>query len=189
MPTHTHPPAINGLAVLPWLRSAILVGVGMAGLLACDGPQSALDPAGRAAEQIARLFWKMAVGAVLVWLAMAGLTIYAMRGASTAMESRLAKFLIIGGGAIVPTAVLAALLVYGLAMMANLLARAPEGSLKIAVTGEQRHTMKSGVGGATAARVCRCREYRTTCYPIRQTFGREFAMQSRKNFSMWSNTA
>jgi cytochrome c oxidase subunit II len=137
MPTHTHPPAINGLAVLPWLRSAILVGVGMAGLLACDGPQSALDPAGRAAEQIARLFWKMATGAVLVWLAMAGLTLYAMHGARTTKESRLVKFLIIGGGAIVPTAVLAVLLVYGLAMMPNLLARAPEGSLKIAVTGEQ----------------------------------------------------
>jgi cytochrome c oxidase subunit II len=136
MPTHASPPAINGLGVLLWLRSAIVVAVGM-GLVACDGPQSALDPAGRAAEQIARLFWKMAAGAVLVWLAMAGLTIYAMRGARTAKEGRLAKFLIIGGGAIVPTAALTALLAYGLAMMPNLLARAPEGSLKIDVTGEQ----------------------------------------------------
>ena len=109
----------------------------MAGLSGCDGPQSALDPAGRAAEQIARLFWKMAVGTVLVWLAMVGLTMYATRGARTANEERLAKLLIIGGGAIVPTAILAALLVYGIGMMPNLLARAPEGSLEIHVTGEQ----------------------------------------------------
>jgi heme/copper-type cytochrome/quinol oxidase subunit 2 len=93
MPTHAHSPAINGLGVLLWLRTALIVAVGMASLLACDGPQSALDPAGRAAEHIARLFWRMAAGAVLVWLAMAGLTIYAMRGARTAKEGRLAKFL------------------------------------------------------------------------------------------------
>jgi hypothetical protein len=55
------PPALNGLGVLPWLPNAIIVG-GMAGLLGCEGSQSALDPAGRAAEQIARLFWKMAIG-------------------------------------------------------------------------------------------------------------------------------
>jgi acyl-coenzyme A synthetase/AMP-(fatty) acid ligase len=48
--------------------------------LGCEKSQSALDPAGRAAEQIARLFWKMAIGTVLVWLAMVGLTLYAMRG-------------------------------------------------------------------------------------------------------------
>jgi len=119
------------------IASAAIAGIGIAGLLGCDGPQSALDPAGRAAEQIARLFWKMAAGAALVWLAMAGLAVYAMRGARTAKEGRLAKLLIIGGGAIVPTAILTALLVYGLAMMPDLLARAPADSLKIEVTGEQ----------------------------------------------------
>jgi hypothetical protein len=56
------PPALNGLGVLPWLPNAIIVGVGMAGPLGCEGSQSALDPAGRAAKQIARLFWKMAIG-------------------------------------------------------------------------------------------------------------------------------
>ena len=119
------------------IASAAVAGIGVAGLLGCDGPQSALDPAGRAAEQIARLFWTMAAGAALVWLAMAGLALYAMRGAKTAKEGRLARLLIIGGGAIVPTAILTALLVYGLAMMPDLLARAPPGSLKIEVTGEQ----------------------------------------------------
>jgi hypothetical protein len=59
------PPVVNRLGVLPWLPSVIIVGVGMAGPSGCEGPQSALDPAGRAAEQIARLFWKMASGTVL----------------------------------------------------------------------------------------------------------------------------
>jgi hypothetical protein len=40
------PPALNGLGVLPWLPNAIIVGVGMAGLLGCEGSQSALDPVG-----------------------------------------------------------------------------------------------------------------------------------------------
>lgn len=130
-------PAIKELGVSHWILCTIIAGIGVAGLLGCEGPQSALDPAGRAAEQIARLFWKMAAGAALVWLAMAALAAYAIRGARTADEGRLAKLLIIGGGAIVPTAILAALLVYGLAVMPDLLAHAPEGSLKIEVTGEQ----------------------------------------------------
>ena len=113
------------------------IAIGLVGLGGCDGPQSALDPAGRAAEQIARLFWVMAGGAAAVWLVVAALAVYAVRGAKTAKEERLAKFLIIGGGAVVPTVILAVVLVYGLAMMPGLLARAPEGSLKVAVTGEQ----------------------------------------------------
>ncbi|HEY5812992.1 MAG TPA: cytochrome c oxidase subunit II [Terrimicrobiaceae bacterium] len=125
------------LGILKGIGGVAIAGVGMVGLLGCDGPQSALDPAGRAAEQIARLFWKMAAGTVLVWLIMAGLTFYATRGQKPVQERRLAKLLIIGGGAVIPTLILTVLLLYGLAMMPHLLARAPEGTLKIAVTGEQ----------------------------------------------------
>jgi cytochrome c oxidase subunit 2 len=50
---------------------------------------------------------------------------------------RRSSFLIIGGGALFPTIVLAALLIYGLAPIPVLLAPAPEGSLKITVSGEQ----------------------------------------------------
>ena len=110
---------------------------GALGLAGCAGEQSALDPAGRDAERIAGLFWWMTGGAAMVWIAVAALTIYAMRGRKSASEARQAKFLIIGGGVLVPTVVLAALLVYGLAMLPELVARAPEGSLTIAVTGEQ----------------------------------------------------
>jgi len=79
----------------------------------------------------------MAGGAVVVWIGVAALTLYAVRARKFGNEARQAAMLIIGGGVVVPTVVLAALLVYGLAMLPPLLARAPEGSLKIAVTGEQ----------------------------------------------------
>jgi cytochrome c oxidase subunit II len=106
-------------------------------LAGCGGPQSALDPAGRGAESIADLFWWMTAGAVLIWLAVIGLAFYAIRVRPEAHSRRRANLLIIGGGAVIPTVVLAGLLAYGLAQMPALLAPAPEGSLKIAVSGEQ----------------------------------------------------
>jgi hypothetical protein len=71
--------------------------------------------------------WRRGGGLAVV----AALAVYAVRGAKMAKEERLAKFLIIGGGAVVPTVILAVVLVYGLAMMPGLLARAPEGSLRL----------------------------------------------------------
>ncbi len=105
-------------------------------LAGCGGPQSALDPAGRGAETIARLFWWMAAGGAAVWLAVAGLAVYAFH-VQPGPHQKQNALLIIGGGAVVPTLVLAVLLSFGLAEMPRLLAPAPEGSLQIAVTGEQ----------------------------------------------------
>ena len=122
-------------------------------LAGCGGPQSALDPAGRSAERIADLFWWMTAGAGVIWLAVIGLAFYAIRVRPEAHSRRQANLLIIGGGAIIPTVVLTALLAYGLALMPDLLAPAPEGSLKIAVSGEQwwwrvRYLPPGGNGGA-----------------------------------------
>jgi cytochrome c oxidase subunit II len=113
--------------------------VAVAGLLspACGGPQSALAPAGREAERIASLFWWMVGGAAVVWLAVAGLGVYALRARLEAQHHRWASFWIIGGGAVVPTAVLAVLLVYSLTLLPDLVAPAPEGSLRVVVAGEQ----------------------------------------------------
>src|SRR5687768_6845201 len=94
--------------------------------------QSALDPAGKDAEWIAALFWWMTIGAALVWAAVVGLTIYSVRR-KTPLSARQARLFIIGGGAIVPTLVLAGLLTYGLAMLPDIIAPAPENSLKIKV--------------------------------------------------------
>jgi cytochrome c oxidase subunit 2 len=79
----------------------------------------------------------MTGGSIVVWGAVVGLTIYAIRTRPIAAGKQWVPMLIIGGGAIVPTFVLAGLLAYGLALLPPLLAPAPEGSLKISVVGEQ----------------------------------------------------
>ena len=115
----------------------ILVGASAMGLMGCAGQQSALDPAGWGAERIATLFWWMVAGAGVVWLVLVGLIIYSVRRRKPATSERRARLFIIGGGTVVPTLVLAGLLIYGLKMLPEMLAPAPEGSLKITVIGEQ----------------------------------------------------
>jgi cytochrome c oxidase subunit II len=106
-------------------------------LAGCTGSQSAIEPAGRGAEEIADLFWWMTGGTAVIWVGMVVLTIYAIRARHDERGERRAKILIIGGGALIPTVVLAGLLIYVLSMLPRLIAPAPEGSLRISVTGEQ----------------------------------------------------
>lgn len=113
----------------PFLAGALL-------LAACAGPQSALVPAGRDAERIGHLFTVMTIGALVVWVAVVGLAIYAIR-ARVAHTERAANLLIIGGGVAVPVVVLGALLAYGLPVLPDVLTLPPEGSLRIHVTGKQ----------------------------------------------------
>ena len=79
----------------------------------------------------------MTAGAVFFWIAVIALAIWAVRTRPEAHNQRRASLLIIGGGAVVPTLVVAALAIYGLAPIPVLLAPAPEGSLRITVSGEQ----------------------------------------------------
>lgn len=79
----------------------------------------------------------MTAGAGVIWAVVLALAVHAVRLRPDAAQERLAKLLIIGGGALLPTLVLAGLLVYGLALLPPLLAPVPPGSLRIAVTGEQ----------------------------------------------------
>ena len=79
----------------------------------------------------------MTAGAVVIWIAVIILAIWAALAPPESHNHRRSSFLIIGGGALFPTIVLALLLIYGLAPLPTLLAPAPEGSLKITVTGEQ----------------------------------------------------
>jgi cytochrome c oxidase subunit 2 len=79
----------------------------------------------------------MAGGTVVVWLLVCWLTWSAVRGRVAEQTERQARLYIIGGGAVFPTIVLAALLVYGLGELPPLLAPAPAGSLRVEVTGEQ----------------------------------------------------
>ena len=106
-------------------------------VLSCDGPQSTLDTAGSAAERIADIFWLMCGVGIAIWIAVIFLALWAVRTPPRADYRPLANYLILGGGAILPTIVLTALLVYGLAPLPALIAPAPDGSLKIFVSGEQ----------------------------------------------------
>jgi cytochrome c oxidase subunit 2 len=121
----------HGRDVCGWVVSA-----GALLLASCAGPQSALAPAGRGAERIADLFWWMAAGAGIIWLAVISLAVYCLRSSAAHDRSRV-SILIIGGGAALPTVVLTGLLAYGLSLMPALLAPGPAGSLKVAVSGEQ----------------------------------------------------
>jgi cytochrome c oxidase subunit 2 len=107
------------------------------GASACSGPQSALEPAAREAERVMQLFWWMMAGSLAIWLIVVGLTVYSTYVAPGAHPLKTARLLIIGGGVVFPTLVLTVLLAYGLAMLPDLLAPAPAGSLRIRVSGEQ----------------------------------------------------
>ena len=100
-------------------------------------PQSTLNTAGRDAERIADLFWWMAGGATLIWLAVAALAIYIAHFRAAAHSDRTATALIVGGGVVFPTVVLTVLLAYGLSLLPKILALPPAGGVIVAVTGEQ----------------------------------------------------
>jgi cytochrome c oxidase subunit 2 len=82
-------------------------------LTACGGPLSTLDPAGPVAGSVARLWWVMLVGAglllalVLVLLALA----FIRPGAGSNMP---ASVWIVGGGLVLPAAILTPLMIYAL---------------------------------------------------------------------------
>lgn len=107
------------------------------GLTGCSGPQSTLHPAGQGAASIATLFWWMVAITIPIWLGVVGLAVYFIRIQPESHSPRVARWLIIGGGVMLPTTVLTILLVYGLALLPALVAPAPPGSLKISVIGEQ----------------------------------------------------
>jgi cytochrome c oxidase subunit II len=67
--------------------------------------QSALAPAGIAAERLFDLSWWMAAGGTVIWLAFIGLAVYTLRARPESRNHGRANLLIIGGGAIIPTVV------------------------------------------------------------------------------------
>jgi cytochrome c oxidase subunit 2 len=79
----------------------------------------------------------MAAVAVVVWAATIALALYYAWHPAGTHNRRRDRFLIVGGGVVIPAIVLTILLIYGLAMLPAAVARAPEGSLQVVVTGEQ----------------------------------------------------
>ena len=96
-----------------------------------------LAPAGTEAEATARLLVVMVIGAVLVWSAVTGLALHALWRRGPAMSAEAGRRLIMIGGLLVPTLVLGALLVHGLAMMPPLREPGTRAGARIEVSGEQ----------------------------------------------------
>jgi cytochrome c oxidase subunit 2 len=111
---------------------AILVPSIVAG---CGGRQSVLATAGEDAEALATLFWVLLAGAVVLWVLVNGAFFYVTRIRPRKISRGLAEGLIIGGGVVFPTVVLAALLFWGLSLMPD--QRAPGDAMRVHVQGEQ----------------------------------------------------
>jgi cytochrome c oxidase subunit 2 len=84
----------------------------------CDGPQSALDPAGYEASRLADFFWVMCIGALIIWAGMMAIALYAARRRPPPENA--ANILILGGGVVFSLVILTALLSYGLWLMGGL---------------------------------------------------------------------
>lgn len=103
-------------------------------------PQSMLNTAGRDATEIAAVFWWMTGGAVLIWVGVTVLILYASaQSRRTRVAEGSAHRLIVIAGVVTPAVVLTVLLIWGLQPLARgqaVLAEAGE-DLLIEVEGEQ----------------------------------------------------
>jgi cytochrome c oxidase subunit 2 len=123
---------MNQRAASRWAAlAATLLGV------ACAGPRSTLDVAGRDAERISELFWIMTTGAIAIWGLVVLVATHAIRHRRDQYSHRTSNLLIIGGGVVLPAVVLAALLAYGMPVLGDVLTPAPANGLRIDVTDKQ----------------------------------------------------
>lgn len=126
----------------------------------CSGQRiGVLAPAGVEAEATAQLFVVMASGAVLVWATVVGIALYAMLRPRPHGE-RTGRWLILGGGVIVPTVVLGALLFRGLVMMSPLREPGSREGARVEVSGEQWWWRVRYVGFGDASPVTLANEVR-----------------------------
>jgi cytochrome c oxidase subunit II len=105
-------------------------------VVACEGPQSVLDPHGPRARELAELWWVMAAGAVVIWLFVVGCAVYATRIQPGAHEDFAGTAFIVGGGVALPVVVLSSLLVYSFLLEREPVAM-PGEALRIEVTGKR----------------------------------------------------
>lgn len=105
-------------------------------LAGCVSNQSMLHPAGEDAAAIANLFWVMAAGTVVIWLIVMGITVYAVLGKNRPTTERFADRFILLGGVAFPTVTLAALLIFGLALLPDWV-RTDRPDLRVHISAEQ----------------------------------------------------
>ncbi|MCM2504881.1 c-type cytochrome [Aureimonas altamirensis] len=112
-----------------------LTGAMLAGLSGCTSPQSTFLSAGTESEAVNALFFWMLGGAVLIWLFVMGISIYATRTHPGAHRERAGIRLIVWGGVAFPVVTLTLLLAFGLWLMPEL--RREGDGMRIAVSGER----------------------------------------------------
>lgn len=108
-------------------------------MAACEGPLSALDPAGPAARAAAGLWWGMFLYFTLVTAVVIALWCYAMRRPGEADNPRASRKWIIGGGLVLPLLSIAVILAAGIPAGRQMapLPSTTEEVLRIDVTGHQ----------------------------------------------------
>jgi cytochrome c oxidase subunit 2 len=108
-------------------------------LASCTGVQSALDPAGEEAAQVATLFWAMAIGGAVIWAGVVALSLYASRWKRRTISEEAAGRVILWAGVVFPVTVLTALLAFALWLMPSLrpFSGGEQANLRIEVTGHQ----------------------------------------------------
>ena len=104
---------------------------------ACAGPQSALAPAGVEAARVSTLLSWLTAGSVVVLAIVVAIMTYAARPGRAPRDERAMRRFVWVAGAAVPTVVLTAVLVYGLALLPDLLGPAPRDAVRVHVTGAQ----------------------------------------------------
>lgn len=119
----------------PGVALALALGCGLVAPIADARPhQSALQPFGPAAGDIALLWWVMLIGAAVIFVGVMALVLFGLRQRK-APSSLGSRVFIVGGGLVFPGVVLTALLVYTVAVGARLTAPAPRDALHIEITG------------------------------------------------------
>ena len=137
----------------PGAHALALSGIALALLAGCGGPQSALAPAGPAAATIAQGWWLMAGAFTVVWAIVLALLWLALRRRDGDSALRHPRRLIIAGGLILPTVVLAALLVWGSVTSGRLTwpGRAPDAVIDVTARQWQWQFDYRDDGGAVVA--------------------------------------
>lgn len=136
---YRHPVRVHPIHSMPGIRSAKYAAALLAATACggCSGVQSMLDPAGPAADAIARTWWLMAIGATLVLALVMGLLWRVLSRRPDRPPFVHGTRLIILGGLVLPVTVLIALLIHGTATGRNVMALDEQVGQVVAVEGRQ----------------------------------------------------